>query len=60
MYRQEGTRSVDTIKTGYRGLSLLIDLNWDRFMSVGALLVGLLVGAWIISVISYLPLVDHI
>ena len=51
---------MDTIRTGYRGLSLLIDLNWDRFMSVGALIFGLIAGAWLISIITHLPLVEYI
>lgn len=28
-------------KDGYRGLALLVDLNLDRFMMVGALLLAL-------------------
>jgi hypothetical protein len=36
---------MQTVKMGYRGVSLLIGLNWDRFFSVGAVLVGLMAGA---------------
>jgi hypothetical protein len=36
-----------TINQGYRGLSLLVDLNLDRLLTVGALLAALLVGGLI-------------
>ncbi len=51
---------MQNIKSGYRGLSLLIDLNWDRMISAGALAVALMAGAWLISMIGYLPAVTHI
>lgn len=35
---------MQTIQHGYRGLSLLIDLNLDRFLTVGALILALVVG----------------
>jgi hypothetical protein len=33
--------------TGYRGLSLLVWLNWDRLFTVGTVVVGLLAGAFL-------------
>jgi hypothetical protein len=36
---------MQTMKTGYRGVSLLIGLNWDRFFSVATILAGLTAGA---------------
>lgn len=32
---------------GYRGLGLLLRLNWDRLFFFGTLLVGLLAGAFL-------------
>jgi hypothetical protein len=38
---------MQTFNRSYRGLSLLMDLNWDRFYFAGALGLGLILGAWI-------------
>jgi hypothetical protein len=38
---------MQTVMEGYRGLSLLVDLNWDRIFSLGTILVGLLAGAFL-------------
>lgn len=38
---------MQTIKTSYRGLSLLVDLNWDRALYVGTLVFGLGAGAYL-------------
>jgi hypothetical protein len=40
-------KNMQTISAGYRGLSLLIDLNWDRLIYLGTIFAALLVGAWI-------------
>ncbi|MFP4275025.1 MAG: hypothetical protein ACLFRU_08365 [Paracoccaceae bacterium] len=40
---------MQAIKTGYRGLSLLVDLNWDRIIYVGALALALFLGAFLAS-----------
>lgn len=37
---------MQTIHTGYRGLRLLVDLNWDRGLYFGLLAAGLLAGLW--------------
>ncbi|MFT6024104.1 MAG: hypothetical protein ACI9PY_002228 [Ascidiaceihabitans sp.] len=37
---------MQTIQSGYRGLSLLVDLNWDRALYMGALSAGLWLGVW--------------
>ena len=38
---------MQTIHTGYRGLTLLFDLNWDRFLYFGTIAVALLLGAYL-------------
>lgn len=38
---------MQNIKRSYRGLSLLVDLNWDRFMFLGTLAIALAAGAWL-------------
>jgi hypothetical protein len=43
---------MQTVMNGYRGLSLLIGLNWDRVFFVGTILVGLLAGAFLGSALS--------
>ena len=35
------------IHQGYRGLSLLMDLNWDRLLYVATVAVALGAGAWL-------------
>lgn len=51
---------MQTIKNGYRGLSLLFDLNWDRFISVGTLIGALFLGMWLMQLLQYAPLVERI
>lgn len=38
---------MHTIEQGYKALSLLIDVNWDRFLFPTAILAGLLAAAYI-------------
>ncbi len=38
---------MQTITDGYRGLSLVMALNWDRFLYIGTILVALMFGAWL-------------
>lgn len=38
---------MHTIQTGYKGLSLLFELNWDRLLYVATIAVALLLGAYI-------------
>ena len=38
---------MQTLTDGYRGLSLVMMLNWDRFLYVGTILVALMFGAWL-------------
>ncbi len=40
---------MDTIKAGYNSLSLLANLNWDRFLFVGLSGAALYAAAYIIS-----------
>jgi hypothetical protein len=32
---------------GYRGLSLIVTLNWDRIFTLGTIVAGLLAGAFL-------------
>lgn len=38
---------MQTIAKGYRGLTLLWNLNWDRVLYVATILVALLAGAYL-------------
>jgi hypothetical protein len=38
---------MQVVMTGYRGLSLLVGLNWDRIFTIGTVIVGLLAGAFL-------------
>jgi len=38
---------MQTMKTSYRGLSLLVDLNWDRALYIGTLVLALAAGGWL-------------
>ncbi len=45
---------MQTIASGYRSLSLIVNLNWDRLFSLGTIVVGLLAGAFLGSVLTRL------
>ncbi len=51
---------MQIIRSGYRGLSLLVDLNWDRLFALVALTLALLLGAWIASQSGFMPVVERI
>ena len=38
---------MQTIHSGYRGLSLIMTLNWDRALKVATLATALAAGAWL-------------
>lgn len=38
---------MQTIQSSYRGLSLLMELNWDRVLYIGTIAVALAAGAYI-------------
>ena len=38
---------MQTVVNGYRGLSLIVGLNWDRLFFLGTIVVGLLAGAFL-------------
>jgi len=38
---------MENIQSGYRGLSLLFNLNWDRFMYLTTILIALMAGAFL-------------
>jgi len=38
---------MQTIESGYRGLSLLMMLNWDRVLYAATLATALAAGAWV-------------
>ncbi|MGO4917424.1 hypothetical protein [Pseudogemmobacter sp. W21_MBD1_M6] len=37
---------MQTIHSGYRGLSLLVDLNWDRILYLATIVFALCAGAF--------------
>jgi hypothetical protein len=43
---------MQTVMNGYRGLSLLVWLNWDRVFALGTVVVGLLAGAFLGSALT--------
>ncbi|MGB5557775.1 MAG: hypothetical protein WBN04_07160 [Paracoccaceae bacterium] len=43
---------MQTIQSGYRGLSLLVDLNWDRLLYFATIAAALGAGAFIGSLYS--------
>lgn len=43
---------VQTLTSGYRSISLLLTLNWDRIFSFGTILLGLLAGAFLGTMIG--------
>lgn len=45
---------MQTVMDGYRGLSLLVKLNFDRIFSIGTILVGLMAGAFLGSALVQL------
>ena len=42
---------MQVVLNGYRSLSLLVGLNWDRLFVLGTIIVGLLAGAFLGSAI---------
>lgn len=38
---------MQTVVQGYKGLSLIVGLNWDRLFFLGTIIVGLLAGAFL-------------
>jgi hypothetical protein len=42
---------MQVVLNGYRGLSLLVGLNWDRLFVLGTVIAGLLAGAFLGSAI---------
>lgn len=38
---------MQTIQNSYRGLSLLMDLNWDLVLYIGTIALALLAGAYV-------------
>lgn len=42
---------MQTIVAGYRGLSLLMDLNWDRVIYIATLVFALTFGGWVGSML---------
>lgn len=38
---------MHTIEQGYKAISLLIDINWDRLLFPSAILAGLMLAAYI-------------
>ncbi len=40
---------MKTLRTGYRGLSLLANLNWDRFLFAGGAVLALFGAGFVVS-----------
>lgn len=40
---------MQQIMNGYRGVSLLVNINWDRLLCLGTLAIALYFGAYIAS-----------
>ena len=38
---------MQTITAGYQGVSLLVNLNWDRLIYLGTIVAALGMGAWV-------------
>ena len=38
---------MQTITAGYQGVSLLVNLNWDRLIYLGTIAAALGMGAWV-------------
>ncbi len=38
---------MQTVVQSYKGLSLIVGLNWDRLFSIGTIVLGLLAGAFL-------------
>lgn len=38
---------MQTLTAGYKGVSLLVNLNWDRLIYLGTIAVALTLGAWL-------------
>jgi hypothetical protein len=43
---------MQQLESGYRGLSLVMNLNWDRLFFFGTIIVGLLAGAFLGTTLS--------
>jgi hypothetical protein len=46
---------MQTVIQGYRGLSLLLWLNWDLLFVLGTIALGLLAGAFLGSTLNEIP-----
>lgn len=44
---------MQTVVQSYRGLSLIVGLNWDRLFFLGTIVVGLLAGAFLGSAFAH-------
>lgn len=38
---------MQTLQQSYRGISLMMELNWDRIMFIATIACALLAGAWL-------------
>ncbi|MDW3221382.1 MAG: hypothetical protein R8G34_00605 [Paracoccaceae bacterium] len=43
---------MHTLHDGYRGLSLLMDLNWDRALYLATILLALGTSTWLATILS--------
>ncbi|MDJ1008155.1 MAG: hypothetical protein QNJ13_10070 [Paracoccaceae bacterium] len=45
---------MQTIQAGYRSLTLLVDLNWDRILYIATLIFALMAGGYIGTLLTAL------
>ncbi|OUS21913.1 hypothetical protein A9Q95_02330 [Rhodobacterales bacterium 59_46_T64] len=48
--KRQGAVEMQTITQGYRGLSLLFSINWDRILYIATIVVALMAGAFVGSI----------
>ncbi|TCO69775.1 hypothetical protein [Rhodovulum euryhalinum] len=41
------SEAIETLRNGYRGLALLMELNWDRMLFPFAIALALTLGTWL-------------
>ena len=50
---------MQTVQNGYRGLWLLMHLNWDRALYVAMITLALFAGAWLSTLLGHGPVILH-
>lgn len=50
---------MQTMQEGYRGLQLLLSLNWDRALYIAMITFALLAATWVTTIIGHGPFLLH-